>query len=381
MLGGSYYDWRDNQTPFEALTSETGVRSCDLTEERPVRLSCAGVEASFLPTLGVAPLVGRNFTAEEDRPNAPQVALISYAMWKSRFGLDASVVNRLVSIDGKPVRVIGVLPKDFEMPRLQAMDVMLPQALDEMAQRKADPGRPMWGFARLKPGVTAEQAKEMLRPEFDYSLRLAPERFRKEVHLQVRSLRDRQMHDVRLTAWVLLGGVMAVLLIACANVASLLLARGAARERELAVRSALGASRARLVRQALTESMVLSLAGAAAGCALAEVLLRVFVAIAPEGIPFLKQARLDGRILLFTVVLSIVCGVLFGLMPALQRPRTEALAGRGGGMQSAWLRQWLVVMQIAASVVLLTGGAAVAAQLLEVAAPGPGDADGERVDG
>jgi putative ABC transport system permease protein len=357
MLGGSYYDWRDNQTPFESLTSETGVRSCDLTEERPVRLSCAGVEAGFLPTLGVAPLVGRNFTVDEDRPNAPQVALISYEMWKSRFGLDASVVNRLVSIDGKPVRVIGVLPQDFEMPRLQQMDVMLPQALDEMAQRKADPGRPMWGFARLKPGVTAEQAKEMLRPEFDYSLRLAPERFRKEVHLQVRSLRDRQMHDVRLTAWVLLGGVMAVLLIACANVANLLMARGAARERELAVRSVLGASRARLVRQALTESILLSLAGAAAGCALAEGLLRVFVAIAPEGIPFLKQARLDGRILLFTVVLSIVCGVLFGLMPALQRPRTEALAGRGGGMQSAWLRQGLVVMQIAASVVLLTGGA------------------------
>ena len=237
------------------------------------------------------------------------------------------------------------------------MDVMSPQALDEMAQRKADPGRPMWGVARLKPGVTAEQAKEMMRPEFDYSLRLAPERFRKEVHLRVRSLRDRQMHDVRLTAWVLLGGVMAVLLIACANVANLLMARGAARERELAVRSVLGASRARLVRQALTESILLSLAGAAAGCALAEGLLRVFVAIAPEGIPFLKQARLDGRILLFTVLLAIVCGVLFGLMPALQRPRTEALAGRGGAMQSAWLRQWLVVMQIAASVVLLTGGA------------------------
>src|SRR6266567_273755 len=165
MLGGSYYDWRDNQTPFEAFTSETGVAPCDLTEERPARLSCAGVEASFLPTLGVRPLVGRNFSAEEDRPNAPRVMLISYGVWKSRFGLDPSIVNRLISIDGKPVRVIGVLPTDFEMPRLQAMDVMFPQALDENAQRKADPGRPMWAFARLKPGVTIEQAKAALRPE------------------------------------------------------------------------------------------------------------------------------------------------------------------------------------------------------------------------
>ena len=358
MLGGSYYDWRDNQTPFESLTSETGVAPCDLTEERPARLSCATVEASFLPTLGVAPLVGRNFTVEEDRPNAPRVMLISYALWRSHFGSDQGVVNRLISIDGKPVRVIGVLPKDFEMPRLQAVDAMFPQSLDENAQRKADPGRPMWAFARLKPGVTIAQAKEALRPEFDYSLRLAPAQFRKEVHLQVRSLRDRQMQDVRLAAWVLLGAVIAVLLIACANVASLLTARGAARERELAVRSALGASRVRLVRQALTESIVLSLVGAAAGCVLAELLLRIFIAIAPQGIPFLSKAQLDTRIFVFTILLSLVCGVLFGLVPALQRPRAEALAGRSAtGISHAVLRQSLVVTQIAVSMVLLAGGA------------------------
>lgn len=358
MLGGSYYEWRDHQRPFEALTSETGVGACDLTEERPVRLNCAGVEANFLPTLGVRPILGRNFTVDEDRPNTPKVAMISYQLWRSRFGGDAGVLDKLVNLDGRPVRVVGVLPKDFEMPRLQAFDVMVPEALDEAAQRKADPGQPMWAFARLRPGVNAEQAKQALQPVFDYSLRLAPPPFRKEVHLQVRSLRDRQVHDARLIAWVLLGLVMAVLLIACANVASLLMARGAGRERELAVRSALGASRGRLARQALTESLLLSLAGAVAGCVLAEVLLRLFVAVAPDGIPFLSKAQIDVRIVLFALIVSSLCGVLFGLLPALQRPRAEALAGRTVGASShASVRQWLVVAQIAASMILLAGGA------------------------
>ena len=154
----------------------------------------------------------------------------------------------------------------------------------------------------------------------------------------------------------LLGTVFAVLLIACANVASLLMARGAARQRELAVRSALGASRARLACQALTEALVLSLAGAVAGWVLAEGLLRLFVAFAPAGVPYLDRVQLDLRIVCFTVVLSIVCGVLFGLVPALQRPSGEMLTGRSAASVShAAIRQWLVVAQIAASMVLLTG--------------------------
>jgi putative ABC transport system permease protein len=358
MLGGSYYDWRDNQTPFEAFTSETGVNPCDLNEEKPARLSCANVEANFLPTLGISPVLGRNFTAEEDSPTAPKVALISYQLWQTHFGRDPSVLNKLVNLDGQPARVIGVLPKDFEMPTLETADVVVPQALDEAAQRKADPGSVMYAFARLKPGVDLDQARAALRPVFDYSLRLAPPQFRNEVHLQVRSLRDRQVHDVRLVAWILFGLVVAVLLIACANVTSLLMARGAGRERELAVRSALGASRARLVRQALTESLLLSFAGAAAGSVLAELLLRLFLAVAPQGIPFLSKAQIDARIILFTILIASLCGVLVGLVPALQRPRAEALAGRTANNSShAAVRQWLVVGQIAASMVLLAGGA------------------------
>jgi putative ABC transport system permease protein len=358
MLGSSYYTWRDNQKPFEAFTSETGVNQCDLTERNPARLSCASVEASFLPTLGISPLLGRNFLLDEDRPNGPKVALISFGLWQSHYARDPSIVNRLIDLDGNQVRVVGVLPKDFEMPTLQAADVLVPQALNEAEQRRADPGRVMYGFARLKPGITIPQAQAMLEPLFQYSLSLAPAQFRKEVHLRVRSIRDRQTHDLRLVAWILFGAVLAVLLIACANVASLLMARAAAQERELAVRSVLGASRGRLIRQTLTETVVLSLIGAAAGCALAEILLRVFIAIAPAGIPFLLKAHLDLRIVLFTIFLSLACGALFGVLPALKRPRAAALAARSRDCGAhAWLRRCLVAGQIAISLVLLAGAA------------------------
>lgn len=358
MLGGSYYEWRDNQKPFVSLTSEIGAAACDLTEERPARLSCASVEESFLPTLGVAPVIGRNFTPEEDAPNGPKVALISYGLWKSRFHLDRNVVGRAVKLDGRSVEIVGVLPEDFEMPRLQAADVLLPEALDVAAQRRADPGRPMWAFARLRPGVSSEQAKARLQPLFDYSLRLAPAPFRKEVHLQVRSLRDRQIQGVRLISWVLAGLVVAVLLIACANVASLMIARSAKRERELAVRAALGASRLRLARQAMTESLVLGVAGAFAGYLFAELLLHLFLLITPQGMPFLDKARIDLRVMSFALLSSILCAILYGLAPALRRPRAQALGSRTGasGARSSF-RQWLVVLQIAASTVLLVASA------------------------
>ena len=358
MLGGSYYEWRDNQKPFDAFTSETGVNDCDLTECNPAHLSCASVEQTFLPTLGIAPILGRNFLPEEDRPKGPKVALISYGIWLTHYGLDPGVLNRLIDIDGVQVRVIGVLPKDFEMPALEQADIVVPQALDEAQQRKAEPGRVMYAFARLKPGITSEQAQAELQPVFNYSLNLAPPQFRKEVHLRVRSIRDRQMHDVRLAAWVLLGAVLAVLLIACANVTSLLMARAAQRERELAVRSVLGASRARLARQRLTEMFLLSMAGAAAGLMLAQILLRLFIALAPTGIPFLEHAHLDLRIVLFTVILSVVCGALFGVLPALQRPSAVALAARTANSGArAVARRCLVVGQIAVSMVLLAGAA------------------------
>jgi putative ABC transport system permease protein len=359
LMGNFYYDWRDHQKPFEAMASEqTGAHECDLTEGKPAQLSCESVEGNFLSVLGVSPILGRNFLPEEGRPGGPAVALITYGLWLSHYSRDPGILNKTIDIDGSPVRVVGVLPKDFEMPRLQAVDVLLPLAVDEVSDRSANGGygRPRRAFARLKPGVTVGQAQAELQPLFQYDLKSVPSALRYDVHLKIRSLRERQMQNARLAAWVLLGAVFAVLLIACANVASLLMARGAARGRELAVRSALGASRARLVRQALTEALLLSVAGAVAGCALAEGLLRFFVAIAPATIPYLAQTRLDLRIIGFTVLLSILCGGLFGLAPALQRPTREALNGRFFTLVShATIRQSLVIAQIAASMVLLAG--------------------------
>ncbi len=359
-LGGFFFDWQRNQTPFAAMTSEGAVsHECDLTERNPEQLHCMPALGNFLPTLGVSPVLGRNFSADETRPNGPDVAMISYALWKSRFNRSPTVLNQLIDIDGTQVRVIGVLPESFELPDLQPVDVLFPMALDESKQHIVNGGigSPMRSFARLKPGVSIAQARAAFAPRFQYAQKLIPPSIRSDFHLRIRSLRDRQMQDASLIAWVLLGSVLAVLLIACANVASLLMARGAVRRRELAVRAALGASRFRLARQALVEAFLLSMAATVAGCILAEVLLRIFIAIAPAGVPFLAKAHLDLRLILFTVLVSVACGGLFGLAPALRKATPQLQNDRASVTGSAAkVRQWLVVGQIAASVVLLAGG-------------------------
>jgi putative ABC transport system permease protein len=361
-MGGFFFDWRDSQKPFVSMASQGLMpHACDLVENNPAQLDCLFFDARFLPLLGISPVLGRNFLPEEDRPNGPPVAIISYGLWQGHYNQDPEIIGRLINVDGRPVRVIGVLPKDFQFPTLQSADVIFPLALDRSAQATANGGfgTPMRTFTRLKPGVSIAQARAEMEPLFAHTRdTIIPPGVRKDVHLSIRSLRDRETEDVQLAAWILLCSVLAVLSIACANVASLMMARGEARERELAVRSALGASRARLIRQALTESTLLSLAGAATGMALAEGLLRVFLDLAPTGIPFLKRAGLDFRIALFTVLLSLVCGALFGLLPTLQTPRAVALAARAAkSRKRTGLRRGLVVGQIAVSIVLLSGAA------------------------
>jgi len=355
VLGAWYYQWRYHPSPFTSLTSEAGEYSCDLTERNPSHLGCVAVEASFLPTLGISPILGRNFLPEEDRPKGPKAALITYGLWNSHYNRDPGVVNRLVDLDGAQVRIVGVLPSGFEMPALENADVLVPQAVDEST---AGADRVMFGFARLRPGITPAQAAEQLKPQFDYALSKVPARFRSEVHLRVRPVRDRQMQNARQSAWVLLGAVLAVLMIACANVGSLLLTRASAREREQAVRSALGASRGRLVGQALAESLLLSMFGTLAGGAIAEGLLRLFIAMAPSGMPFLHGAQLDLRIAGFAVLVGLVCGFAFGLIPAFHRPQSIAFAARtpASGVRAV-ARKLMVTAQIAVSMVLLAGAA------------------------
>ena len=345
LFAGGYFDLRQgaraSQGPFDAVTSfQAGNIPCDLTEHNPVRLACLRVEANFLATLGMTPAAGRSFNDEEDRPNGPRIAMISYALWRSRFGGDPGVPGRTLSLDGAPVTITGVLPKDFLMPTLTTADILLPEALNEATERS---GRALRVFGRLKPGTGVDQARAKLQPYFARVLESVPPRFRKEVSLRIRAVRDRQVGDARAAALTLLGAVLSVLLIACANIANLLLARAAGREREMAVRRALGASRGRLARQVLTESLLLGGVGGAAGCGLAWILLRAFQGIAPGALPRLDEAGLDWRVLLFAVAASMSAGLLFGMAPALRREAAPSL-GAGpappgslaGGCAAGW---------------------------------------------
>jgi predicted permease len=353
VLSADWFDWRVADTPFESMTTFTaGGSACDLADDTPIRLQCVPVEATFLKTFGIRPVIGRDFTPEDDHENAPKVGIISYGLWQNRYGGTTNIVGQAISLSGVSTTVLGVLPRDFEMPNLGRADIFVPQALPLVAHPNS--GRPLRAFARLKPNVTIAQAQSAMQPIFRDSLRWVPEAFRNEVTLRVRSLRDRQVQDVRLASWVLFGSVFAVLLIACANVSNLLLARAVARRREFAVRSAIGASRGRLIRQALTESLALGSVGGALGCGLTMIILRVIISIGPSGIPRLEQASLDIRSLVFAVGVSLISGLIFGLAPALYSPSPETLVHRGNIGTRGLARQSLITLQIAVSLILLT---------------------------
>ena len=359
LMGRFYTEWQNNQKPFSALAGQsTMVHNCDLVENNPEQLNCISFQLGFLPLLGISPVLGRNFLPEEDRPNGPPAVMLSYGLWRGHYGGDPQILERTINVDGSPRRVVGVLPGGFQFPTLETADIVFPMALNSSIQQTVNGGfgNPMRVFARLKPGVGVAQAYAEMRPIFESELQEFPAEARKEVRLSIRSLRDRETQDAQPVAWILLGFVLAVLLIACVNVASLMMARGAAQQRELAVRAAIGASRGRLIRQALTEALLLSCAGGLAGLVTARGLLAVFVGLAPTGIPFIGKAHLDLRIALFAALISCVCGVIFGLASALRKPGLATLNARVSMSRShAFLRRCLVTVQIAVTIVLLSG--------------------------
>lgn len=353
LFAAPYFELQRQPGPFAQITAfQAGAVATDLTEGQAVRLRAVRLEANFLDVFGIRPVLGRAFTREEDRPNAAAVTLISYGLWQTRFGGDPGIAGHTLQLDGAPVRIVGVLPKEFEMPTLTEADLALPLALDETRERS---GRALRVFGRLKPGISVEAAREQMAPAFRRALETVPPQFRKEISLRVRPVRDRAMGEARTASLALFGCVLAVLLIACANIAGLLTARAVSRRQEMAIRTALGASRARLARQALTESLVLSAMGAIAGYGFAAWLLRIFVSLAPAALPHMGDAALDGRALLFTLGAAAGSGLLFGMAPAMWNSGSLWLSGaRTAGSSGRRFRAALIALEIALSMAPLT---------------------------
>ena len=343
----------------------------------PVRVLAAQVQSGMFAALGAAPIAGRVFTADEDRPGHERVVLLAEGLWRSQFGSDPSMVGRTIDLDATPYTVVGVLPAALRLPLDYASrtftQIWVPLALGPVdPQERGNHG--LNALGRLKPGVSLTQAQaeiDTITRGFQHQY---PGNYDAAFGLTLVPAPLEVFGDVRPALLVLLLAVGAVLLIACANVANLLLARSEARQKELAVRLALGAGRHRIVRQLLTESLVLAAVGGAAGIALAYGLTQGLISLDPLKIPRVQDVALDGRVLAFTAAVSLLTGVLFGIVPALQSSRTDLQSvlkegGRDSHVTTGWLRRALVVGEIAASVVLVAAAMLLArsfARLLDV---------------
>jgi putative ABC transport system permease protein len=355
----NFTDWKEQQSVFEKFGVFTGSNLVLAGAGEPVRLAGALMSADVFGALRMAPEIGRVFREDEDKLGAAPVAVISHTLWQNRFGGEAGIVDKTISLNGKNYTVLGVMPAGFEFP--YKVDLWLPVGtlLDEPGWHKRDNHPGLFGLARLKPGVSLEKARTDLdsiavRLEQQY-----PES-NKTRRVQIDRLLDHQVGNVRRALWILLGAVSFVLVIACANVANLLLARAAVREKEMALRAALGAGRWRITRQLLTESTALALLGAATGLLIAKGALRVVMVLAGGTIPRTAEISLDPRVLLFSGLVAVLTGILFGLAPAWHARNanlegTLREAGRGATSRRAGLRRWLVIAEVALTFVLLVG--------------------------
>ena len=327
----------------------------------PLRVRAAQVQPDIFAALGAKPIAGRVFTADEDVPGHEHVVMLTEGLWRSQFGGDPSIVGRTIQLDAANYTVVGVLPAALRLPTDYASrtftQIWIPLALGPNdPQQRGNHG--LYAIGRLRDGAGLAQAQAEVDTLTHAFQRQYPRQYDREFGLTLIPAPREVFGDVRPALMVLLLAVGAVLLIACANVANLLLARSEARGKELAIRVVLGAGRGRIVRQLLTESMVLSAIGGAAGVALAYGLTRGLVALDPLKIPRVQDIGLDGRVLAFTAAISMVTGFLFGLVPAIQASRADLQpvlkeGGRDSHVASGWMRRVLVVGELAASVVLV----------------------------
>jgi putative ABC transport system permease protein len=356
----NYLDWRDQSHSFESLEATRGTTITLTGAGEPERLNARMMTAGIFPLLGVDARLGRTFRAEEDRAGGPPVVLLSYGLWQRRFGGAPDVIGKAMNLDTQPYTIVGVAPSGFEV--LQPADVFLPftpWAKTLPADRNWHPG--ILTIGRLKPAISREQARtEMVgitkRLEEQY-----PE-YNTGTSADVVGLQEQMVQNVRPALLLLIGAVSLVLLIACANVANLLLARAAVRGREVAIRTSMGATRWRVVRQLLTESVLISLAGGALGLLLAWAALGPLLKISADSVPQAFSIGLDRWVLAFTLGVSVVTGLVFGIVPALRTAKldlretlNEGSRGSTMGPGQHRLRSSLVATEMALAMLLLVG--------------------------